>query len=47
MEFKRLKDRQREEEKLLTNQHETIMRMESKCKKLQVVIKDQRNKGMT
>lgn len=47
MEFKALKDRQRDENKVLNNQHETIMRMEDKCKKLTQMIKDQKTKGAT
>lgn len=45
IEFKRLKDMQREENRIVNSQHENIVRMEEKCKKITQLIKEQKNKN--
>lgn len=47
MEFKALKEKHREENKIVGAQHEQIFKFEEKCKKLTQMIKDQKTKNST
>jgi hypothetical protein len=46
-EFKELRDFHREESKHLKNQHENIIRIEDKCKKITHLITEAKNKNAT
>ncbi|CDW74028.1 UNKNOWN [Stylonychia lemnae] len=46
-EYKRLKDLNLQDQKLMKQQHEQVMRLEEKCKKIQIMIKDSKNKNTT
>lgn len=47
MEFKELSGQQREENKLLKNQHENIIRVEDKCKRITLMINEAKNRNAT
>lgn len=45
--LKELREKQREDEKLLKNQHESIIKIEEKCKRITMLINEAKNKNST